>query len=88
MSHAGDPFGQPNRTDVPAPLCAFIKQWSRETDRTFRITTKESTVAELFEFENAKAAKKLMIFVWTVAHEREYAHTALHYAFQLQVVDA
>lgn len=47
----------------------------------------ESPFAELFLFENAKAAKKLQVFVWTVEQTKNAVHDSLHYAFLLNVVD-
>lgn len=70
------------RTDVLTPHSAFIKEWSRK-ERCLGNTATESTVAYLFEFKNARSAKKLELFAWTV----EQWH-ALHFAFLQQVVDA
>lgn len=60
----------------------FVKEWSRGQHIFLGKTTTESTVAELFMFENAKLAKKLEVAVWTLAQ-----HCTLHYAFLLQVSD-
>jgi hypothetical protein len=83
LHHTVGPLVQPWRTNVPTPHSAFIKQWASEH---FLHAVSESTVAELFLFENAKLAKKLEIYVWTVEQAiRDWS--ALHYAFLLQVVD-
>ncbi|KAH7705868.1 hypothetical protein AAVH_26925 [Aphelenchoides avenae] len=85
--YIGKPLGQPHRTDVATPHSAFIKEWSRKQHSTHGWTTNESTVAELYVFENAKSARRLELFAWRVKqmHEREQA--SLHYAFMLRVVD-
>lgn len=76
-----DPLGQPQRSGVPIPHSVFVKEWLRE--REFTIT--ESTLAELFVFENAKSAKKLEVYAWSfeLAGEDELPC----YTFLLQVID-
>lgn len=84
LRHTVDPLGQPRRTRVPAPHSAFIKQWFRDARRDgFKYT--ESTIAELFEFENADSTRKLELFVWT-AEERD--DHSLSYVFLIRIVDA
>lgn len=75
---AVEPLGKPLRTDAPTPQSAFIEKWSRKE----HIDGMESTAAELFVFGNAKAAKKLEVFAWTIQQ-----WNALHYAFLLQLLD-
>lgn len=82
LRHDVDPLGQPRRTGVPVPHSAFIKGWSQKERTCKGRDTTEATVADLFVFEHAKAAKKLEVFVWDVQQ-----HTQWHYAFLLQVVD-
>lgn len=62
---AVDPLGQPRRIDAPTPPSAYIKACKRNLLHE-GYTTNESAGAEQFEFENARLAKKLDIFVWTV----------------------
>ncbi|KAH7709483.1 hypothetical protein AAVH_23239 [Aphelenchoides avenae] len=49
----------------------------------------ESPVADLFVFENAKAAKKLEVFKWTVEQTKNAVRASLHYSytFLLKVAD-
>ncbi|KAH7711279.1 hypothetical protein AAVH_21437, partial [Aphelenchoides avenae] len=89
--NAVDAFGQPHYTAVPTPRSAFVKEWSRNQSLDGRTTT-ESPVADLFVYNNAKAARKLEVFMWHVQQVDEddgdaYAPIPLHYAFLLQVVD-
>lgn len=82
-----DAFGQPRHTDVPTPHSAFIKEKYR-TDQCFYhspISTTESSVAELYVFENVKSVKKLELFVWTIEEVEDAAQTNLHYAFLIKV---
>ncbi|KAH7708764.1 hypothetical protein AAVH_23981 [Aphelenchoides avenae] len=84
---AVDPLGHPRRINIPKPQGDFIDQWyGRAHLHGFAIT--ESTVAELFLFENAKSAKKLEVFVWTVREECQgEEENSLNYVFLLRVVD-
>ncbi|KAH7703897.1 hypothetical protein AAVH_28927 [Aphelenchoides avenae] len=87
VHHDVDPLGRPRRTDVPKPHCDFMKEWYRGA-RLDSYTITESTVAELFVFENAQAAKKLDVFVWTVNEEcQDEEENSLSYVFLLRVVD-
>lgn len=76
LSHAVDPLGHPRRTDAPTPDSAFIKE-------RYDGTTFNESKAELFVIENAKASKKLEVYVWTVGDGDDDVQTA----FLLQVVD-
>lgn len=78
--HTLELFGRPRRTDVPTPHSAIIKKWVG--DKRPWVYTTESAVADFFEFDYAKLAKKLEVFVWTI-EER----TASHSAFMFKVVD-
>lgn len=82
LRHIISTLGKPRSTDVPTPHSAFTKEWSREEYLNHGSTVTEATSAELFVFENATAAKKFELFVWTIEKVN-----ALHYAFLLQVVD-
>ncbi|KAH7699309.1 hypothetical protein AAVH_33588, partial [Aphelenchoides avenae] len=90
LRFAVEPLGQSRCTKAPTPHSSFIRKWSRALLRDRMIVT-ESSVAELFVFENAKAAKKLELFVWTVKQGTDDEWSVfidfLHYAFFLQVVD-
>lgn len=81
-----DPLGRPRRTDVSPPNSDFIEEFT-SSPRDGVLAT-ESTVAELFVFENANLGRKLEVLVWTIEHVEDNARTALHYAFLLKVVDA
>lgn len=82
-----DLFGWPRRsTNVSTPHSAFVKERYRD-GHLYGYATAESPVADLFVFENAKLAKKLELFVWTVEEPNRSAWTALNYAFLLQIVD-
>ncbi|KAH7702595.1 hypothetical protein AAVH_30247 [Aphelenchoides avenae] len=87
LRHAVDPLGEPRRTDAPTPHSAFIKEWSRKEQLDRGETITESAVSELFVFENAKSAKKLEVFVWTLMQADDDAEFSLHYVFLLQVLD-
>ncbi|KAH7707966.1 hypothetical protein AAVH_24781 [Aphelenchoides avenae] len=87
QSDTVETLGQPRHTDVATPHSAFVKDWRSSVTEAYGVTLTESSVAELFVFENAKASKKLDVFVWTIEQLRDDASTALHYAFLLQVVD-
>lgn len=64
-----EPFGQPQRTDLPIPQSAVVKHWSRTRHLVNGIITiAESPVADLFEFANVASAQKLDVLVWTVRH--------------------
>lgn len=76
--HTVELFGRPLRNDVPTPHNAIIKKWSLGIG----IYVIESDVADFFQFENTKLAKKLEVFEWTL-EERFGAH----YAFMFKVVD-
>ncbi|KAH7716293.1 hypothetical protein AAVH_16292 [Aphelenchoides avenae] len=84
--HAVGALGQPRRTDAAAPHNAFVKEWLSSIDFG-GITLTESSVAELFVFENAQAAKKLEVLVWTIAESLEGRPTGYNYVFLLQVFD-
>lgn len=84
LPHSFEPLGHPRRTDVPAPHNAFIKKWCQEQDE-IGWNPSESTVAELFVFENAKLAKKLEAFVWNLWTVEQGED--MHYVFLLQIVD-
>lgn len=86
LRHDVDPLGHPRRVDATAPQSAFIKEWASEKQLDDATIT-ESAAAELFVFENAKSAKNLEVFVWTLGEEYEGEQTSLHYAFLLRVVD-
>lgn len=76
-----DPLRLQRRANVPTPHNAFIKEWARR-EQEQEIATTESPLAELFVIENAKAAKKVEVFVWTLQQQ-----PSLHYAFLLHVSD-
>lgn len=89
--NAVDAFGQPHHVAVPTPHSEFVKEWSRNQSLDGRTTT-ESTVADLFVYNNTKAARKVEVFMWTVQQVDEdeddyYAPIPLNYAFLLQVAD-
>lgn len=83
------PFGQPNRTGVPKPHSAFVKESYRQDRCLYHpaVSITESPVGELFVFENARSEKKLEVFVWTVEEVKNEAQTNLHHAFLLQVAE-
>ncbi|KAH7721325.1 hypothetical protein AAVH_11181 [Aphelenchoides avenae] len=80
LPDADKPLGRPRRTDAPSPHSAFIKEWSQQRLHDYDNTIIESPAAELYVFENAKAAKKLDVFVWAIQQQG-----TRHYAFLLQV---
>ncbi|KAH7707706.1 hypothetical protein AAVH_25062 [Aphelenchoides avenae] len=81
-----EPLGPPRRTDAPTPLVAFFEKWLMEAELgRDGVTTTEAPVAQLFVYENAKAAKKLEVFVWTIVQSGE--QTGFHNAYLLRVVD-
>ncbi|KAH7709226.1 hypothetical protein AAVH_23517 [Aphelenchoides avenae] len=84
LGHAVGRLGQLRRIDVPTPHNAFVKKWFR-CIAGFTVT--ESPVAELYVFENAKSAKKLEAFVWSVEEVYRDSDISLHYAFFFQIVD-
>ncbi|KAH7721301.1 hypothetical protein AAVH_11151, partial [Aphelenchoides avenae] len=84
LDHAVGTLGEPRCVDVPTPHNAFVKKCFR-CIAGFTVT--ESTVAELYVFENAKSAKKLEVFVWTMEEVYRDSDISLHYAFFFQVVD-
>ncbi|KAH7716300.1 hypothetical protein AAVH_16300, partial [Aphelenchoides avenae] len=84
-AHTSDPLGTPQSTDVPTPSSAYVKKWSTEQRRR-GYTITESTVAELFVFENSRLESRLEVFAWTITKRNEFKHTVLHHAFLLQVV--
>lgn len=84
LHHADDPLGHPRLTGIPAPQSAFVKEWMRQAKRSGTAT--ESTVADLFVFENATLARKLEVFVWTIEYVK-HDLSSLHYAFLLHVED-
>lgn len=78
------PLGKQGCAVGPTPHNAFIKEQARQAHRFIgRTTTRESTFASLFVFENAESAKNLEVHVWTVEQQ-----SSLHYAYVLNVVDA
>ncbi|KAH7711662.1 hypothetical protein AAVH_21019 [Aphelenchoides avenae] len=84
--HTIDALGQPRRTDAPTPRNAFVELWLE--DQHFKDGFTESSGAEHFVFENAKAAKKLEVFMWTIAEVNEdEAQTGVNNVFLLQVLD-
>ncbi|KAH7698613.1 hypothetical protein AAVH_34292 [Aphelenchoides avenae] len=86
LRRSHEPLGQPQRMDAPTPHVVFFKKWLTEQDLgADGITTTESSVAQLFVFENETAAKKLEVLVWTIVQSGE--DTSFHYAFLLRVVD-
>lgn len=89
LRHSDHALGQPNRAGLPTPHSAFVKEWCRRDPCLYHspISTTESAVAELFLFENARSAKKLEVFVWTVEDVVNEVRISLHYAFLLQVAD-
>ncbi|KAH7706805.1 hypothetical protein AAVH_25970 [Aphelenchoides avenae] len=86
LRHTADPLGRPRHTEVPAPQSAYIKEWVRKMPFYGRPFT-ESTVSNLYVFENAKAAKKLEISEWTLEEVRNGVLTSVYYAFLLKVVN-
>ncbi|KAH7668105.1 hypothetical protein AAVH_43059 [Aphelenchoides avenae] len=74
LPDADEPLGRPRRTDAPSPHSAFIKEWSQQRLHDYDNTITESPAADLFVFENAKAAKKLEVFVLAIQqdHNDEY----------------
>ncbi|KAH7696266.1 hypothetical protein AAVH_36667 [Aphelenchoides avenae] len=87
LHHDVDPLEHPQRTGVTKPHSAFIEECYSGAHLD-GYTTTESTVAELFVFENAKSAKKLEVFVWTFDEEcPDEGDDSLNYAFLLRVAD-
>lgn len=90
---ACEPLGQPRRTNVPTPHSAFVKNWLPEWILCLDgigldgITATESTLSELFVFENATFSKRLEINLWTIGVRRNNKPFGLSYAFQLQIID-
>ncbi|KAH7702241.1 hypothetical protein AAVH_30605, partial [Aphelenchoides avenae] len=83
-------LGQPRRTDVSMPHNEFFVNWLCSVCRQHApLRPSNINQCELFVFENAKAAKKLEVLVWTVVTVKiDHGHEpALHYIFRLQVVD-
>lgn len=79
------PLVRPRHTGVPTPRSDFTKEWL-ERIRLDGTTTSESTVAELFVFENAKSARKLEVFEWPIQQVDAGGSISFHHAFLLQVV--
>lgn len=89
LSEILEPLGHPRCSDAPTPRSAFVEEWTRERDqRFFDGTTTESPVAAFFVFENAKAAKRLEVFVWTLEQvdEDDVEDALVHWAFLLKVI--
>lgn len=87
-----DPLGQPRRTAVPTPQSDFIEEWLLNAAQPHEGTFTESTVADVYVFENAKAAKKLEVFLWPIVQSEALSpypgpSTFTHYVFRLQVTD-
>ncbi|KAH7696757.1 hypothetical protein AAVH_36171 [Aphelenchoides avenae] len=83
--HSAVPLGVPRHIGIPTPHNRFCQGVVTEGARKHydRIIP-----AELVEFENAKASKKLEICVWPVEQMQNASRfRSVHYAFQLQVAD-
>ncbi|KAH7711660.1 hypothetical protein AAVH_21017 [Aphelenchoides avenae] len=85
--YAVEPFAEPRCSDAPTPHSAFTREWLRNQDLAYGSTIVEPNVAELFVFENEKAAKKLEVFAWTFKECFEGRRSVLSYTFLRQVVD-